>query len=400
MLIKICKYLVQHYYYLFVLFSLLIMLKFKDLTSLLILLTISSSILSIVKLKFQPIDLFVLIFILYNLISGFFSEYPYEIYYAGIRNQVIPIMFYFIGRGQLIDNKRFIENIKIPIIISIVFGLYVYFFPPNFYIDFKSQNLTADMNSKMYYEMTRLSSFWGHSYTIGFASLFLSIILLKEIIIDNIGSKKTYLILSLAILTLFFAQQRVSIAFFILVICFFTYYAFKINSPQRYTIIYIIIIIIIITILITTIMLYYLDSGFIDYVLNRTIDNDGNLIGDRIKMFDKYIKQISLFGKGLGLYGHKALSYNLPSITDCDYIRLPNELGYVGLTCFLGICTSAILKTKKILNYTIFEFLVIIFYLIAMIGAAPLYMWLQQPFLLWFSIGSIQKKYLIYRIKK
>ena len=135
-----------------------------------------------------------------------------------------------------------------------------------------------------------------------------------------------------------------------------------------------------------------MDVEYLNYLYYRSVDMEDNLVDERVGMFSEYINGISFWGSGLGKYSHNALIFDMPSIADCEYIRLLNELGLFGAFLFFGIIVSSyvrLFKNKKLYSY---EMVCISFFLAAMIGATPLESVSQQPFLLWYCVGRSQLK--------
>ena len=140
-------------------------------------------------------------------------------------------------------------------------------------------------------------------------------------------------------------------------------------------------------------------TEFVDYVLNRTINEEDGLIKERILLFEDFFKYMSLLGYGLGRFGHNALIYDMPSITDCEYLRIICELGFIGLTIFFIIYFTVIYKGFKIIKNNFFVFFCLGYYLAAMIGATPLEAISQHSFLIWYCLGHIVSKSVIVKYK-
>ena len=137
----------------------------------------------------------------------------------------------------------------------------------------------------------------------------------------------------------------------------------------------------------------YLDVDFVEYVLNRSINYDGNMVGDRFALFDRFIERLSFFGSGLGRFGHGAVEEGYLGIPDSDYVRVTAELGFFGVSLLLAICAYSILNGFRIFKYAFFEVCALCFCLVAMLGAAVWELGTLQPFLYWFCMGHIQSKF-------
>lgn len=337
---------------------------------------------------YKIVDTLVIIFVLYSILSYFiFMDYPYSIYTQSLRDQIIPVSFYFISRSKQLSENRLINNMVYVVFVVCLIGFYLFFLPPVWYLDYIFSNFSMELNYKTYYEFTRMSSIYPHSYFVGYSSLFVFMFLLIQRVKNHIRYKYDNWIIFVSLVSLFLAQQRVSIAFAILFI-FILVIRLVINKEIKPVYLFLGILFITISVLlIYYIFVTYMDDTYIEYILNRSTDED--IVDKRISMFDEYIKTISFFGQGLGKFSHNAMKYDMPSIGDCEYIRLPNELGLFGLSIFFVIILltylSLIIKRKMFC----FEILCISFFLVAMIGATPLESSTQQSFFLWFCLGRV-----------
>lgn len=367
----------------------LMMLGFRDIGFILILTTIYVAVVSIKNIQWKLMDVLIVLFILYSLFSYLFSDYPLSLFYYGVKTQIIPILFYFIARGKYISKIEFINNMFYPLLVVYLFAVILYFFPPGFYTEFKMGNISENVSVKMLHEISRMSSFWSHPYFVGYSSVFVIVSSLINIIVYKNTSKLYIWMLFLALFCQIFSQMRVCLAFSFLFFFYITLYSYrhKLRASKILFRIWLSLIIIVITVVF--IIFTYLDSSFIEYILNRSIDSDENIITARFGLFDGFTSKISILGEGLGKYGHAALLINQPSIADCEYIRLPVELGLMGALIYFIIICKSIINGLKIKYIYFYETSVILFFLVAMIGAAPLEMPGQQPFMLWFCVGTI-----------
>lgn len=361
-------------------------LNFPDYYTYITLLLITSLFISF---KNQPLfsngmDNLILLFLLYQLATCVFggSGLLYN-WWLTAKVQIASMVFYFIGRYRSNEVDKFFDNMKVPMTFAMIVGLILYFWAPSWYIERRTAILSSDSNIESFYEATRLSSFWPWSYTMGYGSLFFFMYfykyLNKKINVENIT------IITISLLTLFFAQQRVSIAFllvFLGMVLFFNPY------KKRKVTFYILIAICFIAIIILVYLFFYADSGLVDYIMNRSVDKEDNVVDERFDMFIHFF-EISLFGTGTGSCGHAAYYDTGNGVTDCDYIRLFVELGIVGSFILFLIFTKSIIRALKYNRIFFFELSVILFYLAAMIGATPFENYSMQPFLFWLCVGRI-----------
>lgn len=374
------------------------MLGMRDFSFVLILATIYVTAISLKSIHWKDIDTIVLIFILYSLLSFLFSDYDFSLYYYGIKLQIIPILFYYIARGKYFKDNSFFDNIKLPLILVYISAILLYFFPPSWYLEFKLANIGENVSEYILHEYTRMSSFWSHPYFVGYSSAIFIVYMLDKIIRSDIIRVNDLCYIILAVFCLFFSQMRVCIAFVFLYYLYITIYSFRHKLKIRKLFFKGWWLLLILTILISFIIVNYLDSSFIEYIKDRSINSEENFVLKRFEQFAEFIKRISFLGEGLGKYGHSAIAMNKPCIADCEYIRIPVELGIIGsLLFFIIIIHSLIRGLSKIKLYRL-EVFIILFFLLTMIGAAPLEMTVQQPFILWFCIGHLMNKIDVSRI--
>ena len=183
---------IKHYYWILVAIAASIMFGFRDTSSAFIVVVVIATVICAQNIKFEQLDFFVVLYIIYNLITGIVGSLPDRLFYLGVRSEIIPICFYFIARSEQFKNEDFFLNMRRPLLFAMACGLFFYFVQPSFYVQFKVNDLWSTMNidateisGYLLYEVSRLSSFWPHSYFMGYASLFIFILTTKRIIVDN-----------------------------------------------------------------------------------------------------------------------------------------------------------------------------------------------------------------------
>lgn len=389
---KVLPFIIKHWYYFFVANAILQVFSIKDFYFVLVVALWLLGFDSMTKIRWNKIDWAVAASMFFSIFSYFFSDYRIELFYLGIKNQLSVMFLYFIARTGKFRGDDFIENIKWPMLFVIVCGIILYFFPPGWYTSFRYKTLGDYSNNPLaFYEATRMSSFFGHPYFLGYGSCIMIIYIIKKLLIDKCTSLWYYVAFFLTIFTLFFSQMRVAMAYSLLFMVLSSLYVVFIdrrNSRFFKTILYVVPI----SILIFVLVINNVDKEFLDYITSRTTDKDDNLIEERINIFASFFKYISVFGSGLGRFGHSALEFNQKSIADAEYLRVLCELGYVGLCLLLYPIIYSVILGIKNLRITFFETFVVVFFLFVMIGAAPLEMTQQHNFLLWFCVGHIVSK--------
>lgn len=378
---------ISYYYYIYVLLGIMGFLGFPDFYTYIsfYLIFFVLFLLKDYNILTKGIDLLIVLFIIYQLflplLIGGSSLIPD--WWSTVKVQVFSMVFYFVGRYRTEECVKFLENMKIPMLFAMTIGLVLYFWSPSWYIDKRTAGLSADSSINAFYESTRLSSFWPWSYTMGYGSLYFFMYFYKDF------SKNTNIynivLISVSLLTLFFAQQRVSIAFLLV----FLVLAIYCNPYNNRKISFRIIILIA---FIAVCIIYYLinlaDSDLLEYILNRSVDKEDNLVAERYGMFSSYLT-ISFLGTGVGSFGHAAVYSKGIGAADCEYVRMFVELGLVGSFMLILIFINALFRAWLFKKLYFFELSVIIFYVVAMIGATPFENYSMQPFLFWFCIGSL-----------
>lgn len=391
---------INHYYWFLVVIAASLMFGVRDTSSILIVFSLIALSFCFSKIKFNYFDGLVIAYVFFCLMTGLFNAYPFRLFYLGIRAELIPVCFYFLARSEDFKTDDFFLNMRVPILFAMLCGIVFYFTMPSFYLSYKSSVLWYSMNidassatGHLLYEISRLSSFWPHSYFIGYSSLFILVLTTKRIIIDNVYSKLDMVCMLTAFFCLFFAQQRVSIAFAVLYLFLLTIYATACKLENRRILYAVWIGSFVIGILMGIIAVVIVGADFVEYILNRSINYDGNVVGDRFGLFEDFLENLSLFGGGLGRYGHGAVAEGFSGIPDCDYIRIPAEIGFSGLAILMFICVYSISKGLLIFKYCFFEVVCLSFAIVSMLGAATWELGTLQPFLYWFCIGHIQSKF-------
>ena len=381
----------QYWYFLFVATQIIKIFGFRDWYSILVLLIVVMGIRSMSKIRWNNADFLVLGIMIYSLMSFFFSSYSSELFYYGVKGQLVCMFFYFIARSTEFTNVEFVRNFKWAMLIVAIFGVVLYFFPPQWYTSYRYSALLAEEGTRSYYEHTRMSSFFPHPYFLGYGSCFFIILLVKQILYDGKANKYNYAFLLLAFFTLFFSQMRVAIGytllFFVSIVLYNIFFRHKKNRFLQ-----ILAILLPLGMLVFYLILSNINNDFLEYIVNRSTEYEGNLVEDRFEMFSKRYIYISVFGNGLGRFGHAAAYRNLPSVHDCDYVRILCELGFVGSFLLLYTILYIIGHGLKNLDKSFFEIFASVFFLFAMLGAAPLESTSQHCFLLWFCLGSIMSK--------
>ena len=384
---------VKYYYLLFILVGFSQMLRIPGGWTILSYLTFLVGLTALRGIKYQFCDVLVLFFIFYCLISyALFGDYPVDMYIASIRDQIFPMSFYFFARNYKTKDSDILQKAILPFMVAYILGFLLFFTSPGWYIDYRLQG-EYDQSVKNYFNLTRMSSFWSSSYCVGYSALFIIIYTINKYFFNREKIKYFGIILTISFLALFFAQQRISLGYVLLYLFLIVCISLKRGriSPKK-----IIVFTLATTFVVgalTVVVTKYMDKDYADYILERFTDNDEGIVEDRVNMFSDYVPTITVFGEGFGKYSHNALFHDMECISDCEYIRTPNEIGIFGMSILLLIFLSSFVTNYNQGRKFSFESLVALFYLFAMVGATPLEVSQHQPFMLWFCLGKMQNKY-------
>ena len=384
---------VKYYYLLFVLVGFTQMIRVPGGWTIISYLSFLFVLTAFWNIKYKFCDVLVLFFIGYSLLTyPLFGDYPSDIYIATIRDQIFPISFYFFARNNKTKNVDIFEKAIYPLMFAFLLGFLLFFTSPGWYIEYR---LDGEYNQSVrnYFNLTRMSSFWSSSYCVGYSSLFVIMYTINRSVFDNQKIKFFGIILGISFMALFFAQQRISMGFvalYLFVISLVLLKKGKISTKKF--VIYLVGVLMLIS-FIAFMVLNYMDKDYVDYILERFTENDDGIIEDRVNMFTDYVETITFFGEGLGKYGHNALLFHdMPCISDCEYIRTPNEIGIFGMSIFIMLVLSSLIYNYSKGRKYSFESFCVVFYLLAMVGATPLEVSQHQPFILWYCLGKMQNK--------
>lgn len=394
---RIANPLLANYWAFFVLLSFVYMFFPKGLMFLIDLYLVAIFVYSYKWVNFSKLDGLICFYIFYCLLSYCFSDYPFSVFFYGIRWSILPMLMYFVAKSvNSVAYLSFFWGLRKPVLVACFCGILLYTIQPGFYMDYKFGNLDlTDLTDNALMELSRFSSFWAHSYCISYLCLFLLLRDYKLIIFDHNQLKAKENKMLLEVVFLFFiiviAQQRVVIAYAALSFFFLYVYSFSMKNGASVRMTKILSVYLVLGFVIVIFASVLFGDVFVQYVTDRTFGYEGDegMVEDRFALFEDSIRRISLFGEGFGKYGHAALEHKMLSITDCDYIRIPCEIGIFGFLILAAIFVVSLLKGVLVFHKVPVETLVVAFYPVAMIGAAPIYVTYMHPCMLWFCMGRI-----------
>lgn len=392
---KKITFLANNFYTLLVLIAIVNMLWGKDLYSFVLLIIGICGLFSLKQLRLQSVDFLVLAYIGYMLISYLWSTNTY-LFYLGMKEELMPIFFYFMARDMKFTDGKFIKNMWWPMLFAFACGIYLWWRPPGWYLDFRINRDLTWLSDERIFEATRFSSFWTWSYFVGYSSLILLMYFIHRFVFYGEKVKCFWIGIAITIIAMLLAQQRSSIAFFALYMTALMGYGVIKNKVSGRTMFLIVLSAVFIALLFIYIV-YLIGPEYVEFVLSRFNTSDSTLVADRFNMFSDLLMFFTFEGGGMGTFGHSALSFDLPGSPDNDYIRIILAYGFPGSTLLALILLCSIKNGLKNIYENFFYLSCVGFMIIAATGAAVTEKYTLQSFVWWYAIGMIQTNTLGYK---
>lgn len=346
------------------------------------------------------------LYFLYLVISVFLylvNDAPISCYTGMFTSYLLPFSFVFLGYRYSNDNK-YNKWYLYGCAICFLIGFYLYFTAPSYYYDFlrnnvdESSELSAYMGSKNIdiLDVTRFSSFFGNSYVISYFSIPALILSLGYTLRDDSGIKKTllYFIAVVSILAAILCQQRIAMAFAVIIPFFYGIYSLRSGKGGRLLQISLIFAIIFVSSLffISTLPRFDVVYELIKEQSSRMIFSDA--MAERVNQYSEFNRSTwwSFFvGLGFGACSPQALRSGLAGIADGEFVKMFYEIGIIGTAFFVAIVYATLKKGIKNFKLYNMEVLIILFFLAAGIASDSLTMNIPCA-MFWFSIGRIWNK--------
>lgn len=349
------------------------------------------------------------IFLLYSLLTVVFytfNDAPLSCYTSSFRQFVFPIMFAYLGYSYSKDNE-FNKWYLIACAFCFFIGFYLYATGPSYYVNYLNEarsNLWYEAENKYVdetniLEFTRFSSFFTTSYIISFFSIPALVLSLAYSIDEKrpLGKTWCYTIAAISFIAAIICQQRISIAFSIVVVLFYGLFAGRISGGKKMATIWFAYVVITIVAVVVFGQIAHFDW----------FDRIAELVGARFdamnimlamsersgqyESFDRVTGFSYILGLGLGSCGHAAGAAGLKGIHDGEFVKMFYELGIVGCVLFALPILSTLRRGLKSFNDYHPEVIITIFYLVAGVGADSLTFFVYSA-MFWFSMGRIWNK--------
>ena len=335
-------------------------------------------------------DLIFLLIISSILFSWMINFYPNKnaLIFRFIMAEGAYMAAYFIGKhiGEASISSIFRKSI-IPLSVCCILGIYFFFRPPGWYLA-QLYNSDSFTGTTLSLEALRLRSIFSSPYVISYMCGLTSIYVFFRIFKSKEMQVKNYIACGLFFITMCLCMMRaplgcVILSFFI-ALC---YYSIK-NGSIKTVMMYFSFIMVIIGIL--ALALQNVDTDMLFFMFEKfdTVVNDGDDFLDmRLNLWDyKY----DILGDGAGRHSLVADDYNeYTSIRDSEYIKILVEQGYIGMYLYIVFIAFCLIKCIRYFEFLSFEFCIILFFTVCMIGANPLSTLDKHCFIFWMTAGRI-----------
>ena len=294
---------------------------------------------------------------------------------------------YYIGCSLKDEEyQKFIENLILPVSIVGIIGIYLFIFPPGWYMDRAQSQAVDGINISL--EALRLRSIFPAPYALSYIiSVVLTFIFFRIFQYDEPFKKYKYYIVILVIVVLLCMQRA---PFGGIVIGFIGALVYGIVFKHKYVLFYK-------TVILSSIVLLGLYVFAIDKIesemgshfvnkIESLISDDSDFLESRYELMEA---EESLFGDGAGRHSRIGEKYGNAFISDGQYKKITQEQGYVGEFLYITLFICVVIKCIRYVRYLAFELCIIIFLLFSMIGANPLSGSFLHAMLWWLIIGRI-----------
>lgn len=403
----ICRFLVKrvfnNYFLLLAIDGLLSLIGYVQFAKFDLILLISGLILAIDKFLRKGIswiDVYIIAFSFVIAITSLSNNYPHELWFWGIRYQLLITLFFFVGEHPYMRSWNMFENAKIPFLVVCAIGLGLFLVQPSWYVEYKLSGFTNASENRLL-EMTRLSAFWVYPYWVSYGcSILFLYISFKSFYLEGYISKTNMFVLIFLFFVALLTQQRAAIGFISFITFILLYKGLFVKDRKKRKFSKSILLFVGLSTCLILILFSFLDEeriifmfNKVDVLLSSTNYSGNSFIQDRINLFsDFFYKKVSFFGDGIGRYSHAAYNMGKMAITDQQYMQIFYETGYWGIISYISLFAIVLFKAAKNVDYNIFEIGIVLFFLIAMSGANSLSSNSQHTIIFWICCGRIFNK--------
>lgn len=351
----------------------------------------------------NPLAKLVFGFILYGLASGMlflFHEVPFVSFVIEVDKYLCAMAFFFIGGDRNNTGDDYEKYFLWACLVCFLVGFYLYFFPPPWY----SRRLVA-MRALRWYksaaseftivDYSRFSSFWGSSYSMSFLGMTALGFSFLEI---EIGStRRDRLLGCLGVFACWLAcilsQERIAMACSTLTIGVHLLYT-GIVARKQFALW------LATGIGVAVLTLASLDPeslggrfSVVSEQLQRRAEGMSfdTAMSTRTYQYEKALENWNSvwLGYGVGSASGYARSQQFMGVNDGNYVKILYEQGVVGLTWFALILLGSLVQGIRHFRYFRFETGILVFFLLAAIGANAFCINALYVMPFWYALGRI-----------
>lgn len=334
------------------------------------------------------------VYVLFSIAIYISNGYPLDIYYRGLFNYGFPLVFFLIA-SNISHQERdvFYQRTIIALMFTYLVGVYLYIYPPSWYTAWKVSQLEGwlgDRTDSYINNYRYLTSFFSHSYFVGYTSFWALSYLLHKIYKSPKVSVVTYVSLIITMVVLLLAQQRVTFVLGFILILIYSWLEIKKGSLR---ISYFMAAVIMVA---SYYVIKHLDE--LSFLFDRYITVfDGSVLDDgRSSQWKSVYKNFDdiFIGEGFNIVGHEAREYGMHTIADGELFKTIYELGVVGAIIFYSFCVGTIVRALKHAKEYAVELPVVIGFVAMQYGASPFGM-TNIIILYWFCAGIVWNKKIV-----
>lgn len=362
-------------------------------------LLISAIILALKNLSRGPliIDGAIFVTIIIILSTSLFNNYPFSLYRTGVRDEILPMFFFPLGRSLYMANNKLFEKAILPVFLVGLIGLYLFIIQPTWYVEYRMSDQGAFSDERLL-EMTRLAAFWKFPYWVSYGSAIVYYYLLCKFVKNkSIKPLRWFPYMAFILIILILTQQRGPIGFAILVTILVFFVSLRHKSDYKGS--YLLSLMLIGFLFLAGIIgMSFMSTELIEFMTKKMTvlfdnSNGSSFIGERADIFYQFAnKEVTIWGDGIGRFSHQAISLKLPAISDQQYMKMLYETGFLGLISRLSIICIILFNGIKHLSKYYFEVGIIIMFLITMMGANSLSILDAHCYIFWLCCGRIYNK--------
>jgi hypothetical protein len=345
-----------------------------------------------IREKFKP-DLLIFIYLIYNISSLLWfpiERLPYSVYFTEVAYSILPISFYFVNHNPGKDNF-FLEKSMNAIFYSLVFGMVLYLWAPDFYGYYMYNHDMLGGNDDMSggAGLSLIRSAFQSIYGVTAVGTFSTIIALYSFMKMIKGNKLKYGAWFILVLVTSFLSARRSAWLALIIVLVYFHYLLYIKWKKLSATYFLIEMILILAII--SLMLV-ISASQLDIIVAR-FDSMSGAISERSTTWILGIlatKDI-YFGNGLGSMSHFSRIFGNSGVYDSSYVKSYAETGFIGISLLALILVRAIFKGVRGARKYYLELGIIIVFTFQAIGSNVFAFQVLAP-IFWYSVGQCTRQ--------